>query len=78
MAITIPADMEQAFQSVADETGQPLPELIQEALTRFLEELEDRQDVMDADRVYREFKESGEPGIPWEQVKSAMDAKHAL
>ncbi|WP_130472110.1 hypothetical protein [Candidatus Magnetaquicoccus inordinatus] len=78
MTIAIPADMEEMFQFVAKETGRPLEELIREALDRFLEDWEDRQDAIDADRVYREFKESGEVGIPWEVVKAEMDAKHAL
>ncbi|MBF0098726.1 MAG: ribbon-helix-helix protein, CopG family [Magnetococcales bacterium] len=78
MTIAIPADMEEMFQFVAKETGRPLEELIREALDRFLEEWEERQDAMDADRAYREFKESGEKGIPWEVVKAEMDARHAL
>ena len=78
LAIDLPSDTEEMFQSVSRETGRSLKELVQEALDRFLEEWEDRQDAMDADRLYREFKESGEVGIPWETVKSGLDAKHAI
>ncbi|MBF0462566.1 MAG: hypothetical protein HQL87_14375 [Magnetococcales bacterium] len=78
LAIELPSDTEEMFQSVSRETGRSLKELVQEALDRFLEEWEDRQDAMDADRLYREFKESGEVGIPWETVKAGLDAKHAV
>ncbi len=78
LAIELPSDTEEMFQSVSRETGRSLKELVQEALDRFLEEWEDRQDAMDADRLYREFRESGEAGIPWETVKSGLDAKHAI
>ncbi|MBF0183720.1 MAG: ribbon-helix-helix protein, CopG family [Magnetococcales bacterium] len=63
MVITIPADMEQAFQSVADETGQPLPELIREALARFLEDLEERQDAVEARQILEEYRRM--PGEPF-------------
>ncbi|MBF0135489.1 MAG: hypothetical protein HQL65_04560 [Magnetococcales bacterium] len=43
-------------------------------MDHFLVEWEDQQDAIEADRLYREFKESGEKGIPWEQVKAKLDA----
>ncbi|MEO5341304.1 MAG: hypothetical protein H7837_12440 [Magnetococcus sp. MYC-9] len=63
LAIELPSDTEAMFQSVSRETGLSLKELVQEALDRFLEEWEDRQDAAEAVRRYREFKESGEAGI---------------
>ena len=63
LAIELPSDTEEMFQSVSRETGRSLKELVQEALDHFLEEWEDRQDAAEAARRYREFKESGEVGI---------------
>ncbi len=68
MAITIPADMEQAFQSVADETGQPLPELIREALARFLDDLEERQDVVEARQILEEYRRNPGTFTPLDDV----------
>ncbi|MEO5370493.1 MAG: hypothetical protein H7833_10540 [Magnetococcus sp. DMHC-1] len=73
-AIHIPTDMEEMFQFIANKTGRSLDDLIQDALDHFLVEWEDQQDAIEADRLYREFKESGEKGIPWEQVKAKLDA----
>ncbi|MBF0427829.1 MAG: hypothetical protein HQL94_02805 [Magnetococcales bacterium] len=67
-AIELPNDMEKMFQSVSRDTGRTLNDLVQEALGRFLEEWEDRQDAVDATRLYREFKESGEAGIPLDKL----------
>lgn len=78
LAIELPLNTEEMFQSVSRETGRSIHELVQEALDRFLEEWEDRQDAVDADCLYREFKESGEEGIPWDMVKAELDTKHAL
>ena len=60
LAIELPSDTEEMFQSVSRETGRSLKELVQEALDRFLEEWEERQDAAEAARRYREFKESGD------------------
>ncbi|MBF0369398.1 MAG: hypothetical protein HQL52_08085 [Magnetococcales bacterium] len=76
--IQLSQDMEEMFQTLAKETGRPLKELIHEALDRFLHEWEDQQDAEESERLYREYMESGEPGIPWEQVKADMDLKHGL
>lgn len=37
-----------------------------------LEELEDRLDAEDAERAWREFQESGEEAIPYEQVRKEL------
>lgn len=76
--IQLTHDMEAMFRSVARKTGQSLDQLVHEALDRFLEEWEDQQDSEEVQRLYLEFKESGEQGIPWEQVKTKMDTKHGL
>ncbi|MBF0132895.1 MAG: hypothetical protein HQL75_09965 [Magnetococcales bacterium] len=78
LAIELSADTEEMFQMVSQKTGRPLDVLVQEALDRFLEEWEDQQDVVEAQQLYREFKEGGEPGISWKDVKSSMDLKHVL
>ncbi|MBF0098728.1 MAG: hypothetical protein HQM04_08020 [Magnetococcales bacterium] len=56
MTIAIPADMEEMFQFVAKETGRPLEELVREALDRFLEEWEERQDAEDARIALEEYR----------------------
>lgn len=66
--IQLTHDIESMFQTVAYKTGRTLEELVNEALDRFLEEWEDQQDTEEAQQIYREFKESGEPGIPFDQV----------
>ncbi|HAT50872.1 MAG: hypothetical protein HQL07_14180 [Nitrospirae bacterium] len=78
LAIELSADVEEMFRTVSQKTGRPLDELVQEALDRFLEEWEDQRDAVEAQQLYREFKEDGEQGIPWKDVKSSMDLKHGL
>lgn len=78
LAIELSADVEKMFRTVSQKTGRPLDELVQEALDRFLEEWEDQRDAVEAQQLYREFKEDGEQGIPWKDVKSSMDLKHGL
>ncbi|WP_130472887.1 hypothetical protein [Candidatus Magnetaquicoccus inordinatus] len=71
MAIELPSDTEEMFQSVSRETGRPLKELVQEALDRFLEEWENRQDAEDARIALEEYERTG-VSVPWEQVKQEM------
>ena len=63
LAIELPSDTEEMFQSVSRETGRSLKELVQEALDHFLEEWEDRQDAEDAKKAVEEYHRN--PGHPF-------------
>lgn len=73
--ISLPVELEEPFQELVRETGRSLDDLMREAMANYLE---DRLDADEANRLYKEFKESGEIGIPWEHVKAEMDIKHGL
>lgn len=63
LAIELSSDTEEMFQTVARETGRSMKELVQEALDRFLEEWEDRQDAEDAKKALEEYRRN--PGQPF-------------
>ncbi|MBF0098724.1 MAG: CopG family transcriptional regulator [Magnetococcales bacterium] len=68
MTIAIPADMEEMLQFVAKETGRPLEELVREALDRFLEEWEERQDAEDARIALEEYRRNPGSALPLDDV----------
>ncbi|MBF0144714.1 MAG: hypothetical protein HQL84_03135 [Magnetococcales bacterium] len=73
--IALPVEFEEPFQNLALETGRSLDDLMREAMANYLG---DMADTDEANRCYQEFRKCGEPGIPWEQVKTEMDRKHGL
>ncbi|MEO5332999.1 MAG: hypothetical protein H7839_13350 [Magnetococcus sp. YQC-5] len=70
LAFELTTDREQLFRSVSNETGRPLNELVYEALDRFLEEWEDKQDVDDARKALQEYQRN--PGMPF-TLDDALD-----
>lgn len=73
--ISLPMELEVPFKDLARKTGRSMDDLVREALANYLE---DKADADEANRLYKEFKENGEPGIPWERAKAEMDLKHGL
>ncbi|MBF0626555.1 MAG: hypothetical protein HQL82_17345 [Magnetococcales bacterium] len=73
--ISVPVELEAPFLDLAQRTGRAMDDLIWEAMANYLEDMADAED---ANRLYREFKDSGEPGISWERVKAELDLKHGL
>lgn len=73
--ISLPLELEAPFKDLARKTGRSMDDLMREAMANYLE---DTADAEEANRLYKEFKESGEPGISWEQAKAEMDLKHGL
>ncbi|MBF0124506.1 MAG: hypothetical protein HQL60_04135 [Magnetococcales bacterium] len=77
-AIFVPDDLAEQFRLMADKTGKTLEQCVHFGLEWFLEEVESRLDTDHSDALYKEFQQSGEPGIPWQQVKSKINATHGL
>ena len=65
-------ELYQVIRRVAAERGQPLSEIIDDALREWLEREEEREDLEAIAGV------EDEPTVPWEQVKAEMRAARAV
>ncbi|MBF0159355.1 MAG: hypothetical protein HQL58_07495 [Magnetococcales bacterium] len=68
VTVELSEEFEQGFSVLSHETGRSVGDLIHDALECFLEEWQDKQDAILADRLLQEFEESGESGIPFEEL----------
>ena len=53
--------------------GNPVAALVPIEDPNFLEAIEDQLDAEEFQRAKEEFERSGEPTIPWERIKAALD-----
>ena len=66
----LPAKYEEAFQTLASETGCSMDDLLREAMARFLEEMEDREDEQEACKILEKYRHN--PGKPF-TLDDALD-----
>ena len=52
----LPTEYEGAFQTLASKTGRSMDDLMREAMARFLEEMEDREDEQEARKILEEYR----------------------
>ncbi|MEO5349483.1 MAG: hypothetical protein H7836_07555 [Magnetococcus sp. YQC-3] len=71
-SVTLPDAMEGQLKAVIEETGGTISELVANAVDRYLREIEeDRQDIEAARLALEEYERDG-GGVPWEQFKREL------
>ncbi|MBF0427832.1 MAG: ribbon-helix-helix protein, CopG family [Magnetococcales bacterium] len=68
LTVTIPDDLAESFRLLAEGAGQSLHECIAGVMRRYLDEMEELEDVEDARFALEEYERNG-GGVPWDQVK---------
>ncbi|MBF0615175.1 MAG: hypothetical protein HQL92_08480 [Magnetococcales bacterium] len=72
LSVTLPESMQEPLQTAVAATGGTIADLVAHAVERYLLELEeDRQDVEAARLALEEYEREG-GGIPWEQLKQEL------
>ncbi|MEO5327614.1 MAG: hypothetical protein H7829_05155 [Magnetococcus sp. THC-1_WYH] len=68
LTITLPDDLEEELQSMAEATGKTLPECVIGTIRRYLEELEDRKDAEDARKALEEYRRDPGRAVSMDEV----------
>ncbi|MBF0424072.1 MAG: hypothetical protein HQL73_13890 [Magnetococcales bacterium] len=68
LTITLPDDLTEEFQLMAEATGKTLPECVIGTIRRFLEEQEDRQDAEDARKALEEYRRNPGRAVTMDEV----------
>ncbi|MBF0437333.1 MAG: hypothetical protein HQL77_18485 [Magnetococcales bacterium] len=68
LTITLPDDLTEEFQLMAEATGKTLPECVIGTIRRYLEEQEDRQDAEDAQKVLEEYRRNLGRAVTMDEV----------
>ncbi len=70
LTVRLPKDFEDRLNSLAQATNRPKSFYVREALTKYLEDIED---AYLAEAAYEEFVTSGEKAIPIDEIEARLD-----
>ncbi|HIJ84714.1 MAG: hypothetical protein HW380_3990 [Magnetococcales bacterium] len=68
LTITLPDDLAEEFQLMAEATGKTLPECVIGTIRRYLEEREDRQDTEDARKALEDYRRDPGRAVTMDEV----------
>ncbi|MBF0271131.1 MAG: hypothetical protein HQL98_03510 [Magnetococcales bacterium] len=66
--VALPDDLEESFRMMAEETGQTIHECVIKAMRRYLEEMEERHDIEDAQSALAVYGRHHGPALTLEDA----------
>ncbi len=68
LTVTLPDDLARSFRTLAEEAGQTLHECVVSAMRRYLEEMEEREDMEDARLALESYRQNPEGALSIDDV----------